>query len=165
MIFLPQSANHAKNLSYQQLEGLYKVFERDWKNLPLEPYKECWQLMSLEQIKEIADHPLFTIGSHAETHVNLTKISIDAAKKEIISSKRQLEMICNKSIEEFAFPFGYYTKELAAYCLEIGYKKILLIDYNTRDDKKNLAYQNRFVMNPYISFDLQIACLLKNSYF
>ena len=157
--------NTAKNLSYHQLKGLYNVFERDWKNLLPETYKEYWQLMSLEQIKEIADHPLFTIGSHAETHANLTMIPFDAAKKEILSSKRQLEMICQKPIEEFAFPFGYYTKELAAYCLEIGYKKILLIDYNTCDDKNNFAYQNRFVMNPYISLDLQIVCLLKNSYF
>lgn len=154
----------AKKLAYDKLELIYPIFDSEWKNLLPENYEDYWKLMSIEQIKKIADNPLFTIGSHGETHANLTSIPLKHAKKEILSSKRYLEIICKQPVEEFAFPFGYYTNELADYCIKIGYKKILLVDYNTTDDKKNGAFQNRFVMNPYISMDLQIVCLLKNSY-
>jgi len=44
--------------------------------------------MNESQINEIRNHPLFTIGAHSSTHVNLSKISIEAAKLEISNSKK-----------------------------------------------------------------------------
>ncbi len=157
--------NIAKALPYEVLELLYKSLQQDWLNLKPESLAEYWKLMKPKQIKEIADDPLFTIGAHGETHASLIDIPTERAKAEILNSKQSLETICKQSIDEFAFPFGFYTKELADYCLEIGYKKVLLVDYNTISDKKQEALQNRFVMNPYISMDLQLVCLLQNSYY
>ena len=61
--------------------------------------------------------------------------------------------------------FGYYNQELADYCQEIGFERLLLVDYNTKEDAENDTWKNRFVMNPYISMEQQLACLLKGSYF
>ncbi len=157
--------NVAKALPYEVLKLIYEVFEDDWKALPPKDIEEYWKLMNAEQIKEIADHPLFTIGAHGETHASLVDIPLEAAKREILTSKQQLETICNQPITEFAFPFGYYNQELANYCQEIGFERLLLVDYNTKEDANNEAYQPRFVMNPYISMEQQLAYLLKGSYF
>lgn len=157
--------NRAKTLSYKSIKGIYEIFADDWKTLPPDDYKDYWNLMNAEQIKDISNHPLFTIGAHGETHASLIDIAFEEAKQEILNSKKALEKICNKPIEEFAFPFGYYNTKLAKYCEDIGFKRLLLVDYNSDDDKKNETWKNRFVMNPYISLEYQLACLLKGSYF
>ena len=157
--------NKAKTLTYSSIKDIYTVFENDWKALPPKKYADYWKLMNTEQLKEIANHPLFTIGAHGETHASLTDVSLKEAKKEILNSKKTLEKICNKPIEEFAFPFGYYNTELAKYCEDIGFKRLLLVDYNCEVDANNTSWKNRFVMNPYISLEQQLACLLKGSYF
>ncbi|MFT5251169.1 MAG: peptidoglycan/xylan/chitin deacetylase (PgdA/CDA1 family) [Flavobacteriales bacterium] len=157
--------NVAKALPYEVLKLIYEVFEDDYKALPPKDVEDYWKLMNAEQIKEIADNPLFTIGAHGETHASLVDIPLEAAKREIINSKQQLETICGQPIAEFAFPFGYYNHELVDYCQEIGFERLLLVDYNTKEDAKNEVYQHRFVMNPYISMEQQLACLLKGSYF
>jgi len=157
--------NVAKALPYNVLKLLYDVFEDDWKTLPPKDVEDYWKLMNAEQIKEIANHPLFTIGAHGETHASLVDIPLEDAKQEIANSKQQLEIICQQPITEFAFPFGFYNQEVIEYCEEIGFKRLLLVDYNTKEDAKNQACQQRFVMNPYISMEQQLACLLKGSYF
>ena len=156
--------NVAKALPYTVLELLYKTFENDWKALPPEDFGEYWQLMNETQIKEIANHPLFTISAHGETHASLIDIPLEAAKQEILNSKKQLETICEQPITEFAFPFGFYNDEVATYCESIGFERLLLVDYNTKTVYKNEAWKNRFVMNPYISLEQQLAYLLKGSY-
>lgn len=155
----------AKTIPYQKIKFLYELFEDDWKNLLDQKLEDYWRLMTISQIQEIANHPLFTIGAHAETHANLIRIPVEDAKNEILKSKETLSVICDQPIEEFAFPFGTYTKELADYSVEIGYKKVLLVDYNTKKDAKKEALKNRFVMNPYITLELQLAYLLKGQYY
>ncbi|WP_044400330.1 polysaccharide deacetylase family protein [Lacinutrix sp. Hel_I_90] len=157
--------NAAKVLPYDVLKLIYTVFKSDWNALPPEDYKEYWKLMTEEQIMEIAKNPLFTIGAHGETHVSLIDIPFEEAKREVLASKQKLETICKQPITEFAFPFGFYNKEIAEYCKEIGFERLLLVDYNTKEDTKNEAWKNRFVMNPYISLEQQLAYLLKGSYF
>ncbi len=157
--------NVAKTLPYDALKLIYDVFKDDWNDLPTEEYEDYWKLMDTTQIKEIAKNPLFTIGSHSETHASLIDIPLEEAKREILNSKHELESICEQTITEFAFPFGYYNKEIANYCQEIGFERLLLVDYNTKADAKNEAWKNRFVINPYISLEQQLAYLLKGSYF
>ena len=144
---------------------IYEVFKDDWEALPPKKYEDYWMLMNAQQIKEIADNPLFTIGAHGETHASLVDIPLEEAKQEILNSKTQLEAICKQPITEFAFPFGYYNQEVAEYCTEIGFERLLLVDYNTKKDMGNEVWKNRFVMNPYISLEQQLACLLKGTYF
>ncbi len=157
--------NTLKTIPYEKIEEMYGVFEDDWKNITSKPLEEYWKLMSFEQLIAIAKDALFTVGSHAKTHANLVAIPLEAAKNEISESKQILEKTLGFPIKEFAFPFGYYTEELANYCLEIGYEKVLLVDYNKNEIEKNEAFKKRFVMNPYISFELQLVSLLKGSYF
>lgn len=154
-----------KTLPYEKIKVIYTIFEEEWTEIQKKSLNDYWQLMSFNQIDEINKNKLFTIGAHGSTHSNLIRIPIQEAKNEILQSKSILEKICNQKIDVFAFPFGYYTTELIEYCLEIGYKKVLLVDYYNIDEKNDAFTQNRFVINPYISFENQIAYLLKGSYY
>ncbi|GAA0729749.1 hypothetical protein GCM10009430_40200 [Aquimarina litoralis] len=157
--------NIAKTLPYEKIKILYDILQKDWESISTTSISDYWELMNYRQIQEICSDSLFSIGAHGETHVNLIDIPINDAKKEIFNSKKTLEKICDEPIEEFAFPFGYYSKELVDYCEEIGYNKILLVDYNKDETNDNQLLRPRFVMNPYITLKQQLIYLLKGSYF
>lgn len=157
--------NKCKNLTYKEIEPLFDIFDEEWKIIQQHSLNDYWQLMNLSQIKEIAKNPLFTIGAHGFTHTKLDAISLKEAQFEILKGKEILESICEKPILEFAFPFGSYNIELIEYCKKNDFKKILLLDYNTKEDKNNSLLRNRFVINPHISFNMQLVYLLKGKYY
>lgn len=52
------------------------------------------------------------IGSHSCTHPNLTKLSKRELENELENSKKYLETLLNKKIDGFAFPYGFYNKDV-----------------------------------------------------
>ena len=150
-----------KTLPYEKIKLIFTIFNEEWCEIQKMNLNDFWMLMNRSQIHEISKNPLFTIGSHSSTHSNLIQIPIAEAKKEILDSKKKLEEICKQPVDEFAFPFGNYSKELINYCFEIGLKKILLVDYHNNQHKKNKIAMKRFIINPYISLEQQMALLLK----
>lgn len=157
--------NRCKELPFCEIKKLFVLFKEDWQEIQKMSLSDYWQLMNNAQIKEIANHSLFTLGAHSKTHANLLKISISEAKQEIAQSKETLEAVCKKTMKEFAFPFGYYNDELVDYTKALGFSKILLVGYNSKRDQEDTALQERFVINPYISEKEQLYFLLKGSYY
>lgn len=63
------------------------------------------QLMSIEQLSEIATDPLFTIGSHTKTHPKLPEIdSKSVLVDEVVGSKAVLESALDTLVDQFAYP-------------------------------------------------------------
>jgi len=54
------------------------------------------------------------IGSHTVTHPILTSLDDDTARREIIDSKRQLEVVLGKPVTLFAYPNGKTGKDFDA---------------------------------------------------
>lgn len=156
--------NKCKNLSYREIQPLFTIFEEEWNRIQDKSLNDYWEVMNENQIKQIAENPLFTIGSHSYTHTNLAEIPFEEAKFEILKGKEILESICKKTVLEFAFPFGTYNFELVNYCKQIGFTKIALLNYNTTADKADDLLSDRIVMNPHINLKLQLIYLLKGRY-
>jgi peptidoglycan/xylan/chitin deacetylase (PgdA/CDA1 family) len=51
----------------------------------------------------------FEIGSHTVNHVDLGRCSYEVAVNELVQSKRDLEMILDKPVTLFSYPFGKKT--------------------------------------------------------
>ena len=51
----------------------------------------------------------FEIGSHTVNHVDLGRCSYEIAVTELVESKRDLEMILDKPVTLFSYPFGKKT--------------------------------------------------------
>lgn len=66
---------------------------------------------------------LVMIGSHCLTHQNLTALSQQEIKKELVESKSKLEKMLNKKIELLAFPYGAYDKKVLKLSKQAGYKR------------------------------------------
>lgn len=157
--------NKCKQLPYSKIENIYKIFDEEWKEIQQKPLADYWKLVSANELNSILKNPLFSVGSHGLTHTNLAEIDPEEAKNEIIKSKENLEQKLQIPMTDFAFPFGAYNQDLVNFCIELGYKKILLLEYKTNQKSHNLEVKERFGMNPHISVEQQIYFLLKGKYF
>lgn len=72
-----------------------------------EPTKNYPELcLTWEEIQQLDKEPSITIGAHTHTHVNLKKLMIQEARKEILYSKKLLEEKLGHTVEHFAYPYG-----------------------------------------------------------
>jgi peptidoglycan-N-acetylglucosamine deacetylase len=62
------------------------------------------------------------VGAHSINHPKLTKISLEEAQKEIIESKKWIEMITGKSCKMFCYPYGDCNEDVAKLVKGAGYK-------------------------------------------
>ena len=63
------------------------------------------------------------IGSHTHSHPVLSQLTYEAARREILLARETLESILQRSILDFAFPFGmrrYFSPELWRFCRDAG---------------------------------------------
>lgn len=52
------------------------------------------------------------IGSHGHTHTNLTRLTLNEVKQEVIQSKDILEQLIERKVSTFAFPRGKWNPEI-----------------------------------------------------
>lgn len=62
--------------------------------------------LNREKLRELAAHPLVTIGGHTTTHINLAQASAATVDKELSDNRAFLEGIVERPITHFAYPFG-----------------------------------------------------------
>ena len=92
------------NFDQTRLEILLKESLSDYDIDWLEPI--CREAMSWEQVKEISQHPLCTIGGHTVSHLALNQLSDDDFRREISESITKLQDVTGKPIYHFAYPYG-----------------------------------------------------------
>jgi peptidoglycan/xylan/chitin deacetylase (PgdA/CDA1 family) len=79
------------------------------------------RLLSREEILEMKKYGI-EFSSHTLTHPDLTKISLEAAKKEIFESKMKMEEIIQDEVITFAYPYGKLNQKLKEIVKDAGYK-------------------------------------------
>jgi peptidoglycan/xylan/chitin deacetylase (PgdA/CDA1 family) len=104
--------------------------------------------MTAEQLVTVSKNPLVYIGSHTLTHPDLAKIRSDQLKTELIDSKRRLEHLLGKPVEDLALPFGSYNQEVLTMAIEAGYKRIYTVDPKPINPMSEELVLGRFSMSP-----------------
>ena len=61
------------------------------------------------------------IGSHTQTHARLTELPENAARQQIVESKRELEKALGCEVRHFCYPYGEYRSEHVEMVREAGY--------------------------------------------
>lgn len=72
---------------------------------PEAPAREM--LMSWDEIRRIASHPLATIGAHSVNHYSLSRLAAGAAEREIAECAGILEIETGMRPRHMAYPYGY----------------------------------------------------------
>ena len=88
--------------------------------------KNIHRSMSRAEIKTLAASPWATIGAHTVTHSVLSALSEEQQRKEIFTSKKDLEEMAGKEITTFSYPFGRkidYDRISVRLCREAGFVK------------------------------------------
>jgi peptidoglycan/xylan/chitin deacetylase (PgdA/CDA1 family) len=62
--------------------------------------------LTRDQLRELARHPLVTIGGHTTTHVNLAQAPASVAEQEMRDNRTFLEQAIERPVVHFAYPFG-----------------------------------------------------------
>lgn len=72
-----------------------------------------------ELVKKIAEKG-FEIGTHSNTHPDMTKLSREASKLELETCINMIENITKKKVELFRPPYGAYNNTLIEVCGELN---------------------------------------------
>lgn len=69
-------------------------------------------ILSWRELQQLAADGV-TLGAHTHTHPMLNRISLEAARKEVVRSRNEIEQHTGIRVNTFAYPAGGYREELA----------------------------------------------------
>lgn len=98
-------------------------------------------VLTWEQLGDIAACGI-EIGAHGHTHRALDRIPASQALDEIVRPREILGQRLACRISSFAYPFGYYSREVRQFVVWAGYSSACAVRYDmssTRDDPFALA--------------------------
>jgi peptidoglycan/xylan/chitin deacetylase (PgdA/CDA1 family) len=132
---LPENA--LKNMPYHYILKSLKISEiqRILSRYYLESNKKPLPYLNitLEQLKEIDQSGIVTIGGHTMNHPILANETYEVAKYEIMECLNELEKLLQHPIEYFAYPNGLPT-------LDFGEREMKIL----KDAKVKLAFSGEF---------------------
>jgi peptidoglycan/xylan/chitin deacetylase (PgdA/CDA1 family)/glycosyltransferase involved in cell wall biosynthesis len=105
------------------------------------------RLLSREEILEMKKCGI-EFGSHTLTHPDLTKIPLEAAKKEIFESKKRIEEIIPDEVITLAYPYGKLNQNLKEIVKQAGYKFGIATDSGSAAMDENWFEIRRIILFP-----------------
>ena len=63
-------------------------------------------------LRELADDPLLTIGSHSWRHHDLRRLSADDLRSDLRDSRERLEQCTGKAVEHFCYPQAKWSRSV-----------------------------------------------------
>jgi peptidoglycan/xylan/chitin deacetylase (PgdA/CDA1 family) len=104
--------------------------------------------MTSEQLVMLSKNPLIRIGSHTQTHPDLSKLSPDQVLWELTESKKNLGKLLGKPVEDLALPHGAYNEKVLHIAQEVGYKRIYTLEPNLVKENQEMGVIGRFSTSP-----------------
>lgn len=82
-------------------------------------------MMTEDQLSSLSSHPLFSVGSHGETHRFLTALSEDACRLELVRSMARIRSITGRETIDLSAPGGRISRAVSVLARENGFRAIL----------------------------------------
>lgn len=79
-----------------------------------------WAQKYSEQLKQLSDSGRFEIGTHSQTHPDMTKLSAQQIRTELETSINIIKGITGKDIDLFRAPYGAYNNTLLEVAESMG---------------------------------------------
>jgi peptidoglycan/xylan/chitin deacetylase (PgdA/CDA1 family) len=105
------------------------------------------KVMTEQQLKSISSD-LIKIGSHTQTHPNLSTLSGEDVRWELTESKKNLEKLLDGPVEDLALPHGAYNTEVLRIAQEAGYKRIYTLEPKMVRESQEMGVIGRFSTSP-----------------
>lgn len=72
-----------------------------------------YEYMTREQLVDLADEGLVTIGNHTKSHPRLGELPPGRLEPEIVGARRRLEELVGLEVDRFCFPYGSVSDRAA----------------------------------------------------
>jgi peptidoglycan/xylan/chitin deacetylase (PgdA/CDA1 family) len=118
---LLQDIKRLDNQDHPDVCAVLDYFESHF-SFALDAHKDEFRPMNHDELRALAENPLFDIGSHSHDHVILTRLPEDALDSNLIGSKAILESIVRKPVYAFACPNGDSTPYVQKRLKAAGYR-------------------------------------------
>jgi peptidoglycan/xylan/chitin deacetylase (PgdA/CDA1 family) len=122
------------------------------------------RLMDQEQVKHLASHRLLQIGSHTHTHQQLSNMSEDGTRRELLDSKSILEGIVGCDVDVLAYPHGSHNKSTSRIAKQCGFSKVLTLDERLMEMGEVNTEIGRFSMEPNV-WSIEFRLTIDGAYF
>src|SRR5262249_29483165 len=81
------------------------------------------QGMLPEQIRDLAQDPLFTVGAHTVDHPQLTRCEPDGVARQLAHNKAWLESVTAKVCDQFSYPEADFDRSVLEQCRRLGFQQ------------------------------------------
>jgi peptidoglycan/xylan/chitin deacetylase (PgdA/CDA1 family) len=99
--------------------------------------------LTWDQIIEMSESGIITIGSHSLSHQWLTGMAVQQLDREIIDSKRSIESHIGKEVNTFSYPVGGFDKDVREKVIKAGYKIAVATNPGKKYPKHDLFAMKR----------------------
>jgi len=79
------------------------------------------EYLTREDLRELASHPLITIGAHGFWHRHFNLLSDQEARSELMEARQALEQMTDRKVNLMAWPYGECDARLERLAAEAGY--------------------------------------------
>lgn len=77
--------------------------------------------MTADELRELAEHPLITIGAHTRHHRMLTRLERDVVRREIVEGDERLDELFGRADRVLAYPHGNADRGVATAAASAGF--------------------------------------------
>jgi len=81
------------------------------------------QGMLPDQIRDLAQDPLFTVGAHTVDHPRLTRCESDEVARQLAHNKAWLESVTGKVCDQFSYPQADFDRSVLEQCRRLGFQQ------------------------------------------
>ena len=122
-------------------------------------------MMNWNDVRQLANTPGFTIGSHTVTHQHLTRIPLDDVIFEVTSSKEHLEDEIGRTVTSFSYPYGDFNHEVITALQAAGYMSAGTIEYGKNSIHSDLFRLKRVQVPDQSGTQFNVGMRLRTSVF
>ena len=89
---------------------------------------ECYG-MTPEQVHELGNDPLFTVGGHTVDHPYLTRCDSQEVFRQVWSNKSWLEHMIGRKCDLFAYPLGDFDSDVLEQCRQLEFRQAFATEW------------------------------------
>jgi peptidoglycan/xylan/chitin deacetylase (PgdA/CDA1 family) len=120
-------------------------------------YSPDERVMSAERLRSLPE--TISVGSHSLTHPDLALVSAQAAAIEVTRSREKLELLLQRPVTMFGFPYGSFNSATLRHCRQAGYQRVFTTEPTLVPQDANEFVVGRVAVDPWdwrLEFRLKI---------
>ena len=98
--------------------------------------------LTSQQVKELDESNLVTIGVHTWSHLNLSALNVDL-NKEVVTAKKKLEELVGHQINILAYPYGKFNNQAINQVKNAGFQLAVSTEKGRTHSKENQYHLHR----------------------